>query len=395
MRLLARPTLALALLGLSVFVTLAGCRALQVSRVDAQASDGWVTEGDAVHRRNAVAAAVEPPLEEVWIYNAAAGFGPGSPLILGGTILVSTRKGEVHAIDLATGKKGGLENFGDSVEGTPVVQEGRLFVPVAGGRRALYAYDLTRGDRVWNVKGPAVEAGLLPLGDAFVAVDAAAVVRKYDNRDGAVRWERPLGEALTVHATPVMAGGHVVVADDRGGLVALDPREGTVRWTQALRTPVYTAIAADAATLYVPTTRGRFFAVDAAQGRVRWRFAVPDTTVRFSAPAVGGEVVIFGASDGTLRALEAATGRLRWSFDAGAALAAAPLLTAETVYVGSMGQKLIALDRQTGTLKWEQELKGRVKSALAARGGYLVVLTEPRFVYLFKSTSAISHVATQ
>jgi outer membrane protein assembly factor BamB len=146
-------------------------------------------------------------------------------------------------------------------------------------------------------------------------------------------------------------------------------------------------MAADEAALYVPTTRGRFYALEAAQGRLRWQVTLPDTTVRFSTPAVDGALVVVGASDGKLRAFDTATGDLRWTFENDAALTAAPLLTPNTVYVGSMGRLLFAIDRATGVAKGQLELKGRVKSALAARDGYLVVLAEPRFVYLFKSAS--------
>ncbi len=371
----------------------AGCKALKVERATIISEADWLTEGNSGERRHATGERLDPPLEEVWSYNASAGFGPGSPLILGDAVIVGTRKGEVHAIDFETGKRMGVEGFGEVVEGTPVIQNGILFIPVGWGRRALYAYDLARGQTNWKLKGAPIETGLLALDDAFVAVDADAWVRKYDAEDGAVLWEQTLGERVSVHTTPVLADDHVVVADDRGRVVALDPAEGTAQWVQDLRSPVYTSMAADEASLYVPTTRGRFYALEVAQGRVRWQVDLPDTTVRFSAPAVDGTLVVVGASDGALRAFDTATGEPRWVFRNDAALTAAPLLTPNTVYVGSMGRSLFAIDRATGALQWEQLLKGRVKSALAARDGYLVVLSEPHFVYLFKSASAADVVS--
>lgn len=371
----------------------AGCKALRVDRASITSEADWLTDGDSGERRYATDDVLDPPLEEVWSYNATAGFGPGSPLILGETVIVSTRKGEVHAINFETGKRMGVEGFGEVVEGTPVIQNGIMFIPVGWGRRALFAYDLRRGHTVWKLKGAPIETGLLALDDGFIAVDAEAWVRKYDADDGAVLWEQPLGERVTVHTTPVLAHDYVVVADDRGRVVALDPAEGVAQWVQDLRSPVYTSMAADEASLYVPTTRGRFYALEAAQGRVRWQVELPDTTVRFTAPAVDGSLVVVGASDGTLRAFDKATGEQQWIFHNDAALTATPLLTPNTVYVGSMGRSLFAIDRATGALQWEQVLKGRVKSAFAARDGYLVVLSEPRFVYLFKSASAANVVS--
>ena len=372
----------------------AGCTALKIDRAGVVSDGDWLTEGFSAQRGHATDGALEPPLEEVWMYNAGAGFGPGSPLILGNAVLASTRKGEIHAIDFETGKRLGIDSFGDLVEGTPIIQKGILFIPVGWGRRALYAYDLSSGQTRWKLKGAPISTGLLALDDAFVAVDAEAWMRKYNTENGEVLWEHALGDQVTIYATPVLAGGHIVVADDQGTVVALDPDDGAVQWTQTLPAPVYASIAANETGLFVPSTRGRFFALDAAQGRIRWHFTLPDTTVHFTAPAVDGSLVVVGASDGALRAFDAVTGTLRWTFQNDAALRATPLLTPQTVYIGNMAHSLFAIDRETGTLKWEQQLKGRVKSALAARNGYLVVLSEPRFVYLFKSSSAADDVVS-
>lgn len=380
--------------GMAVLLLFAGCAELKVDRPGAASEADWLTEGDSGQREQVTRSALEPPLEEVWVYNANAGFGPGSPLILGKTILVGTRKGEIHAIDFETGKRKGTEGFGDVVDGTPLIEDGVLFIPVGWGRQAVYAYDLARGQTRWKRKGAPISTGLLALEDAVVGVDAEARVRKYAMDDGAILWEQALGDRVTVHATPVLTDGVIVIADDQGRIVALDPADGSTQWTKALASPVYTSIAAAEGALFVPSTRGRFFALDAARGHIRWQVALPDTTVRFTAPAVDGSLVVVGASDGALRAFDAATGTQRWLFQDAAALTATPLLTPSAVYIGNMGHSLFAVDRQTGALEWEGELRGRVKSALAAREGYLVVLSEPRFVYLFKSSSASSDVAS-
>ncbi|MFQ5571872.1 MAG: PQQ-binding-like beta-propeller repeat protein [Rhodothermales bacterium] len=379
---------------MTVLFLFTGCKALKIDRAAVTTEADWLTEGDSPERRNVTEDAVVPPLEEVWVYNATAAFGSGSPLLLGQNVLVGTRKGEIHAIDFETGKRKGIDNFGETVEGTPIIQDGKLIVPVGWGKRMLYVYDLANARTLWKLKGTPIETGILSLGEAFVVADAQAHVRKYDTETGEVRWEYVLDEGNSVHATPVLARERVIIAGDRGDLVALRPDDGTVHWKQALRSPVYTSISAHETALFVPTTRGRIFALDAEGGRVRWTFALPDTTIRFAAPAVDGDLLVVGASDGLLRALDTATGALRWSFKVSAALTAAPLLTPRHVYIGSMGRMLYAVDRETGAKQWEHQLRGRVKSALAARDGYLVVLSEPHFVYLFRSTSAPDHAAS-
>lgn len=378
----------------TMLLGLTGCRGLQVSEAQRVTDEDWVVEGDSPSHHNAIESELAPPLQEVWVYNSGAGFGAVSPLIVSDAVLVATRKGELHAIDLVRGKRIGFDSFGDALEGTPVIKEGLLFIPVGWGKRALFAYDLRRANVVWRKNGTAIEAGLLALEAGVLAANVKGVVRLYDARTGDVRWEHDLGDEVLVRATPVEVAGNAVVADSKGRVVAFRSADGVVEWTQTLGAPVYATLAAFGQTVLVPTTRGQFVALDAESGQVRWRFALPDTTVRFSAAAVDDDVVYVGATDGVLRALAIHDGSVEWTAEVDGALAATPLVTPSSVFVGGMDKKLYAFDRLTGALRWETELKGRVKSAMAARDGQLIVLTEPHHVYLFQTAEMPNHAST-
>jgi outer membrane protein assembly factor BamB len=376
----------LRLVALLLAVGLAGCTVLRLERPKVVDADDWLTEGDSPRRENRADVTLDPPLEEAWTVNAGAGFGPVSPLILGETVLAATRKGEVVAIRAADGKKLGTQGFGDVIEGSPVIADGALFVPVAWGKQTLRAYDLaTAGDRWTRADLPPIEAGLLLLDDVLIAVDVESVAHAVDAKTGKERWAATLDERASVLATPVVsAAGHVIVADDRGRVVALRPEDGAPVWTRDLGAPVEVTPTTDGRTIFLATTRARLFALDAVQGAVRWVFEVPDPTVRLAAPALSGGDLVFGGSDGVLRAVDPATGAVRWTFEAPDAITAPPLITRSTVYVGTMGRMLYGVDRSTGAKRWEHRLKGRVKSPMAAREGILVVLTEPHEVYLFR-----------
>ena len=84
-------------------------------------------------------------------------------------------------------------------------------------------------------------------------------------------------------------------------------------------------------------------------------------------------------------ALDAVSGSLQWEWRAPAAITAAPYINEHAVYVGSMGNGLYALDRDTGLLLWEETLRGRIKSAIVGYTDFLIVLSEPRYVYMLKS----------
>ena len=376
----------LRLVALVLAVGLAGCTVLRLERPKVVDADDWLTEGDSPRRENRADVTLDPPLEEAWTVNAGAAFGPVSPLLLGETVLVGTRKGEVVAIHVDDGKKLGTQGFGDVIEGSPVIADGVLFVPVAWGKKTLRAYDLATAKDRWARRDlPPIEAGLLLLDDVLIAVDVESVAHAVEVKTGKERWSATLDERASVLATPVASdAGNVIVADDRGRVVALRPEDGSVVWTRDLGAPVEVTPTTDGRTVFLATTRARLFALDADRGAVRWVFEMDDPTVRVAAPARSGGDLVFGGSDGVLRNVDPATGALRWTFEAPDAITAAPLITRSTVYFGTMGRMLYGVDRSTGEKLWEHRLKGRVKSPMAARDGILVVLTEPHEVYLFR-----------
>ena len=85
-----------------------------------------------------------PPLRVVWTYDAGAGFGEESAVVVGKNhIVVATRNGGLHAISVKSGRRLGFRSFGEALEAAPLIQGKMMYVPVDLGRRALYAFDLS------------------------------------------------------------------------------------------------------------------------------------------------------------------------------------------------------------------------------------------------------------
>ncbi len=355
---------------LGLLLLAGGCNTLKVDHWEAERERGE---------------ALVPPLELAWTYNAGAGFGPGAPHLMGDVVLVGTRRGEAHAIGLESGKRLGLKRFGDVIESTPLFIGGDMVVPVAWGRRALVSYDLQQGRTNWARRGALVAAGLLALEDGFVAVDGDGVVRRY-SAQGEVRWERRPGGLI--RSRPVLVDGRVIVADEQGLVTALDTESGSRLWERSHVGPVYASMAVFGSRLVIPTTRGKVVFLEASTGGEQNVYHTPDSTVRYSEPAVDGAMMAVGGSDGSLIAFSQMQQEPVWKFSGPDAFASAPVVAETHVFAASMGRMLYALDRASGKLEWETELRGRVKSALVARNGHLVVLAEPRYVQLFKSGNA-------
>jgi MYXO-CTERM domain-containing protein len=106
-------------------------------------------------------------------------------------------------------------------------------------------------------------------------------------------------------------------------------------------------------------TAGGVLALDARTGAVLWERRTGHA-VR-NAPAVHGDVVIFGSADGKVFGVDAATGAPRWSYDLGAGLSrnlswlyAAPAIADGVVYLG-VQRRFAALDAATGRELWAHD----------------------------------------
>ncbi len=320
------------------------------------------------------------PLEVAWTYNARAGFGPDAPLVFGNVVLVATRQGELHSIDLATGKRSGSKRFGDAINGAPIVIGTTLIVSLAQGRRALAAYDLEQADILWRRKGASVQVGITPVNSGGIIIDTSGEVKRFEVSGGSVVWTHQLPERVGVHARPLIHRNTVIIATDSGIVQALSLATGQQEWDIDIGYPIYMAPSVYGDTLVVSTTRGHLLAIDAQNRTILWDTVLGDEMVRLSTPAIHQGNVVVGGSDGVLRLIRLSSGETEWSVQCSDALVAPPVITSNLVFTGSMGNWFYAFDRSSGELLQKIELQGRVKSAIAVAENSLIILTEPRYV---------------
>ncbi len=371
-------------------VVLSSCASLQLDHPLETAEADWATDGHS-GRRDRVSRdePIRLPLTRAWTYNAGGGFSKGSPLVIGNTVIVGTRKGDVHAVDLLDGQQIGNKEFGRSVEGTPAVSDELLFVPNAWGRRALSALDLRTGTYKWRYEGVPIESSVLVLDDLVIAGDVEGNVVALEKQTGEVRWLYEFGDFASVLSGPAGVAKRVAAADETGRVVLLEADSGALIWEVDLGAPVESGLAITAENVFVPTTRGLFASLRTEDGSLAWEYTTPSEEVRFTSPAVTDTEVVFGGTDGILRSLRIANGELNWTFQTDGTIAGAPAISGDVVFVGSMDQRIYAVHRLTGSVQWQEELRGRVKSSPTVRNGYLVVLSEPRYMYAFTNDQNI------
>ncbi len=369
-----------------------GCQTIQFDRPQAVTEKDWLVDGYTQNRSRSTSDAVELPLDVAWEYNAASAFGPGSPLILNKVLLIGTLKGEIHAIDLISGRKRGYRNFGEGIEASPAISQGILFVPSAWGKKSLVAFDLAKANFLWRNNGTPIESGIVVTDKFVIAADVEGSVRAFDQKTGKLIWEVALGDRISVQSSLLLIDSNAVfVADDSGKASMLSVDDGQLIWSQQLSGPVYESASSLGSKIVVPTTRGTLEVLNSDSGRVEWLYRASNPNVRFGSPAISEDLVIVGGTDGMVRAFEASTGSEKWRVDFPDVIKAAPLIEKRLVFIGTLGRKLFALDLLDGQIRWETTLKGRMKSAMAISEGGLIVLSEPRYVTYFKTAEEPTH----
>jgi polyvinyl alcohol dehydrogenase (cytochrome) len=99
--------------------------------------------------------------------------------------------------------------------------------------------------------------------------------------------------------------------------------------------------------------------------KLKWAFAYPktDSTVVRSEPAVVGDTIYFGGSDGKFYARDARTGAAKWEFDLRSVDAQGfgvvwdgPAVSGGKVFFGDARGYFYALDARTGVLRWSTRI---------------------------------------
>ncbi|WP_227356780.1 outer membrane protein assembly factor BamB family protein [Haladaptatus salinisoli] len=202
----------------------------------------------------------------------------------------------IVALDASSGRELWRRSSGDELRRL-AFRDGTLFAVNWPFR--VSAYDATTADRLWT-RDLDEQMVLAPTAtdDAVVVPHRTGVVA-LDSRDGSVRW-RFRHDGNATEGAAAVADGRVFVASagDDGSLFALDLATGDVLWSAPVlgeRTPVV----ADGVVYVSASFSSELVALDAATGAVRWRFE----TGPASPPAVG-DGVLYVVSHGRVVALE-------------------------------------------------------------------------------------------
>jgi outer membrane protein assembly factor BamB len=244
-----------------------------------------------------------------------------TPLVLGGTVYAGSSDGGLYAFDTATGARQWRWDAGTPIY-SAIGHVGGDTLAFGGMDGSLVLFD--RGQRRVLVRvhagGPVVSTPVL-VANRLVAGSRDYSLHAFDVRDTTRAWRFSYWFSW-VESTPAVAGGTLFVgASDYRRVTAFDAATGRVRWaadvggmtwgTPALGTrTVYAATASQRYAGTVIRHDGGIVALDRRNGAVRWRYAAPEAAEN-ALGGFGGSLALadgrlFAAGfDGTLLALPA------------------------------------------------------------------------------------------
>ncbi|WP_300031774.1 PQQ-like beta-propeller repeat protein [uncultured Roseobacter sp.] len=160
--------------------------------------------------------------------------------------------------------------------------------------------------------------------------------------------------------------GRVFVSSGYGALVSLDAVTGDLQWSQRLEGTGSGTPTVVGNLVYLTAGDDTGWAVTADEGRIAWQLtASPDSNnvLGAPAPAVSGDLAIFGFGSGEIQAVFRRGGLRRWDASVvgerfGRALSnvgdvtGAPVVSGNSVYVGNQSGRIVALNLGSGKRLW-------------------------------------------
>lgn len=206
------------------------------------------------------------------------------------------------------------------------------------------------------ISSPVVKDGILYIGGRD------SVVYALDCATGAVRWK--LKTNGWIDATPLVDGNRVVVGSRDSTIYALDRTSGNIlgrmRAGVQLSSPAITAGGTILSGIGLPWGGiGAFNGNVLSKGRSAeplWSIALPQFT--YSSPAIHGQAVVIGATDGRLYGIDAGRRDTIWSVATGGVVyLSTPAIEDTVVYFapGDDDRNVYAVSLLTGRIFWKNE----------------------------------------
>jgi outer membrane protein assembly factor BamB len=368
-----------------LLLIIGGCGGMQLNRPLRPQETDWPTFARTTSHISVAPGPVVPPLTLDWEYSLTAGTGNGSPLVADTTLLIGNLRGELHAVNVRSGKRIGWVALGEAIHGAPVIDGNLVIVPLANTRESLVAFDVFNGKPRWKQPYGDIEVSLLLYDKKLFLGNNAGLFFCAEPVTGVEKWrfEIPDNTKLKgIRSSPAADSSTVVFGADDGCVYALDARTGTMRWRHASDAPVAAAPAIAAGRVVVGNLRGLVRALDLLSGRLIWSYTA-------GAPVFGhalmvDDLAVVVTIGGTMTGLRAADGSTVWTTHAGGPMNAGAAAAGGVIFAGTLNREIVAVRAKDGVLLGKTPVGGRIKSPPVIAEGRVFVTTDERILLSFR-----------
>lgn len=238
--------------------------------------------------------------------------------------------------------------------------DGTGITPPAGMVSAL---DANTGRLVWQIKTSGSESGGVTVGDGMVFFDdgydynfQADRLHAVDAETGEEKWIKDFSPQLP--SMPLVYDKQLYMGGD-GKLVVLDAQTGQEKWHTSLPADSFSSPLIEDGTLYFASNQHRVFcidncppshntdyisSIDASTGVEKWRVTLNDGGGPLNDLALYNAVLYYNTfRPNYLKALDAETGKLKWQFEADDAIFGTPAVMGDVIYLGVSDGTIYAL----------------------------------------------------
>lgn len=238
-----------------------------------------------------------------------------------GVVVVANKKGQLFALDQATGQTKWQSQLSSAVLAPSLIQSGRVITLANDG--TVFAHDISTGQQIWTYNLPKVDFSMRGTA-APVAVDPRTVLVAWANSyvyvidtvTGIPQLQRRVSindgrsdiqRLNDIDGEPVVAGRYLISTSYQGQLTAMDLASQQVIWSDdasSLRSPVIFDNK-----VFVAQSSGQLTAYDITTGQQLWQNEQL-LNRRLSNPAVLGNQLVVGDLDGVLHLVDPNSGNL-------------------------------------------------------------------------------------
>lgn len=320
------------------------------------------------------------PLTKSWEYDASAGFGNGSPIVVGKVMIIGTLQGELHAVDIETGKRiGYVKNF-SPISSSAAVYKKYIIYGIETTADNLISIDTDDGEIQWTRNVGGVVSSPLIDNDRLFIGGLDGKIYCLDADYGSKKWV--FDTESPIRSSACAWNNIVFCANTKGIVFAFDANSGERKWQFSTGNAVYAGLSVSEGNIVVGSRDSTIYILDALTGTMRNRIPVGDKIM--STPAISNNTVFVPSLNGTLSAFSISDGSIKWIFRSKGGINTTPIITSNAVFITSLDKHLYALSPSDGTVLWKHDFDSRIKTTPLVWRNSVIVAAEDRNIYCFR-----------